>query len=105
MTEHEIDREIAERTVEVGKLVDMHEKLDVPAERFDALREPIEPAERQLAFAVREIDDVDAGAAHAGLMQLLQLAVGRFRRRSPQRRAWARPAAFIAASIAELSAA
>ena len=64
--------EIAEQAVEVGMILDVEQELHVPAEVLDALGEPARHLERQPGLG----GAVDAEAAHAGVGQIAQRAVG-----------------------------
>ena len=74
VSEHHVDRKIGKLPVEVRELVDVHQELDVPAERLHLYREPAQVVERQDAPAFLEVDDVDPHAAHARLVQRLELS-------------------------------
>ena len=71
MPEHDIDRQVFEHAVEIGKRVDMHQEFDVPAERANALRKPPDALDRQPSLAFAQIDDVEAGAADTRFMHRL----------------------------------
>src|SRR5919204_3310018 len=74
MAENDVDRKIGELSVELGKLVDVHEELDVPAERADRVRKLAQRFKRQHAFAFLQVDDVAANAAHPERVELFNLA-------------------------------
>lgn len=47
LTKGDIDGEIGELAIEIGKLVDVRQELDVPAELLDTRRESLELIDRQ----------------------------------------------------------
>ena len=72
VVDHHLGRERAEECVDVGMVLDVEQELDVPAELLDALGELARHIEREPGLG----GAVDAEAAHAGLGEIAQRAVG-----------------------------
>src|SRR5215813_8716466 len=66
MPEHDIDRQLAERRIEIRKLVHMHQEFDMPAEWFDALGKPGDALDRELSLT--NIHDIESGTANSRQM-------------------------------------
>jgi hypothetical protein len=74
MAEHDRHRQIRNRGGESRSLVEIDQELDMPSERRDAIGERAHALDRHRVAPLAPIHQVEPHAAHARLMQRLDLA-------------------------------
>ena len=74
MADHDRDGQVSERRRKAFRVVEIDQKLDVPAERRDAPRDCAQHVGRHDVARLAPVHHIEAQAAHAGLVEAFQFA-------------------------------